>query len=78
MISRPWSLPGLSAVYALAQAGSSLAEIAEAVGRFRVEVDLALWALVGRTPPEALERLNRDMVEGMSPQLAGFIAETLP
>jgi hypothetical protein len=57
-MSRPWTLPGLAAVYALALAGEGLAEIAEATGRFKGEVDLALWALTGRKPEAALARLN--------------------
>lgn len=76
MTSRPWTLTGLAAVYALSQAGADLDEIAEAVGPLRGDIDLALWALVGRTPPEAIERLNTRPEP--SRQLAGFLAETLP
>lgn len=75
-MSRPWTLTGLAAVYALAQSGAELGEIAEAVGRLSGEVDLALWVLIGRTPPEAVERLNSRPAP--SSQLASFLAETLP
>ncbi|MGH6956250.1 MAG: hypothetical protein ACREEW_06245 [Caulobacteraceae bacterium] len=39
-------------------AGAPLAHIAFALDRPRGEIDLALWALVGRTPDEALARLG--------------------
>lgn len=86
MISRPWTLAGLSAVYALSLAGEGLGEIAEATGRFRQECDLALWALVGRTPEQALERLNRDAAgeppahvpRPSSPTLAAHIEQVHP
>jgi hypothetical protein len=55
---RPWSLEGLMAVHILSTAGSPLRAIADAVGRGRGDVDLALWALVGRQPDEALLHLN--------------------
>lgn len=57
-MSRPWTRPGLMALYALAAGGCSLEEMAEAVGRPRGDCDLALWALVGRAPDQALGRLN--------------------
>lgn len=57
-MSRPWTLEGLAAVHVLARAGTDLDVIADAVGREPGEVDLALWALVGRSPDQALTRLQ--------------------
>lgn len=57
-MSRPWTLEGLTAVRVLAAANADQAAIAEAVGRFKAEIDLALWALVGRSPQQAVARLN--------------------
>ena len=55
-MSRPWTLAGLMAVYALAAAGSSLEELARRqAGMVQMR---SLWALVGRTPEDALEILN--------------------
>lgn len=68
-MNRPWTLPGLAAVYALALGGEGPAEIAEATGRFKGEVDLALWALTGRSPQAALARLNAG-AHGAAPDLA--------
>lgn len=57
-MSRPWTLEGLAAVRVLAAGDTDLASIADAVGRFKADVDLALWALVGRSPQQAVDRLN--------------------
>lgn len=57
-MSRPWTLEGLTAVRVLAATNADQAAIAEAVGRFKAEIDLALWALVGRSPQQAVARLN--------------------
>ncbi|MDP1617311.1 hypothetical protein [Phenylobacterium sp.] len=85
-MKRPWTLPGLAAVYTLAMGGEGLDEIAEATGRFKAECDLALWALVGRSPEAALARLNSGL-QGEAPAVAAtpksavlgrFVRETLP
>lgn len=85
-MNRPWTLAGLAAVYALALGGEGLDEIAEATGRFKAECDLALWALVGRSPAAALARLNSGL-QGEAPAqatmpkssvLGRFVQETHP
>lgn len=58
-MSRPWTAAGLAALAVLSLAGEGLAEMAEALGRTPGEIDLALWTLVGRTPVEALDLLQR-------------------
>lgn len=55
---RPWTLEGLMAARVLVAAGASLGAAANALGRRAGEVDAALWALVGRSPQEAVDRLN--------------------
>jgi hypothetical protein len=86
-MNRDWTIAGLAAVYALSAASMSLGEIAEAVGRSRGEVDLALWYLVGRTPEQALRLLanapkpTSDPAErppAKNSALGRFIQETLP
>ena len=57
-MSRVWTLEGLMAARVLAAAQAPLARIGFALERSATDVDLALWALVGRTPEEALDRLN--------------------
>jgi len=42
----------------LAAAQAPLGHIAPALDRFSPDIDLALWALVGRTPQQALAVLN--------------------
>jgi len=86
-MNRDWTLAGLAAVYALSAASVSLADIAEAVGRRRSEVDLALWYLLGRTPEQALVLLAHAPKAASAPAkrapaktspLGRFIAEVLP
>lgn len=80
-MSRDWTIAGLAAVYALSAASMSLGEIAEAVGRTRGEVDLALWYLVGHTPDEALQVLAKAAPPSRPPSAAAvkrFIRETHP
>jgi hypothetical protein len=86
-MNRDWTIAGLAAVYALSAASMSLGEIAEAVGRSRGEVDLALWYLVGRTPEQALGLLAKAPKPASTPAarppaknspLGRFIQETLP
>jgi hypothetical protein len=57
-MSRPWTLEGLTALYALSAAGADLKASAEALDRFSGDCDRALWALFGRTPHQALDVLN--------------------
>ncbi|HJV42384.1 hypothetical protein [Caulobacter sp.] len=86
-MNRDWTIAGLAAVYALSAASVSLGDIAEAVGRSRGEVDLALWYLIGRTPEQALCLLAREPKAASTPTdrppaknspLGRFIRETLP
>lgn len=62
-MSRPWNLEGLLAVRVLAAANAPLGAIGQAVDRLAPEIDQALWALVGRTPEQALARLNGERVQ---------------
>lgn len=55
---RPWTIEGLAAARALAAANCPLSRIGIALDRTSGEIDHALWALVGRTPDQALKRLN--------------------
>lgn len=80
-MTRPWTLEGLAAVHVLARAGTDLDVIADAVGRFRTDVDLALWALVGRSPGQALARLQGRPLFDVPPTMGGigqFLRETHP
>ncbi|PHY20786.1 hypothetical protein [Caulobacter sp. BP25] len=77
-MNRDWTIAGLAAVYALSSASIGLGEIAEAVGRSRGEVDLALWCLVGRTPEQALAVLATTGAPAVHSRLGRFIQETLP
>jgi len=86
-MNRDWTLAGLAAVYALSAASVSLGDIAEAVGRTRGEVDVALWCLLGRTPEQALVLLAHAPKTTSAPAsrapakhtpLGRFIAEVLP
>lgn len=84
-MSRPWTLEGLTAVRVLAATNADQAAIAEAVGRFKAEIDLALWALVGRSPQQAVARLNAGLApaarsepevpRARGPGLRGFLKE---
>jgi len=58
-MSRPWTLGELETVQSLARKGTSLALIGGVLSRDRDELALALWALVGRSPRQALARLKR-------------------
>lgn len=58
MVSRPWTLEGLLAARVLAAANAPLQHIGEALDRLAADVDHALWALLGRSPAEALMYLN--------------------
>lgn len=69
-MSRAWTIEGLAAVSILARAGIPNRLIGDAVGRMANEVDLALWALVGCSPPQAVARLNL----GGSAPVAGPVA----
>lgn len=80
-MTRPWTLEGLAAVHILARAGTDLDVIADAVGRFKADVDQALWALVGRSPAEALSRLKGGVPEGVPATAQGvgqFLREMHP
>lgn len=57
-MSRPWTLWQLACVAVLSGAGAALCDIAETVARPAREIDIALWALIGREPGQALIRLN--------------------
>lgn len=57
-MSRAWNIEGLMAVRTLAACGAPLGHIGYAIDRPGADVDQALWALVGRTPDQALQRLN--------------------
>lgn len=77
-----WTEPGLAMAYGLAMTGATLSTIAGETGRLPGEVDLALWALVGRTPAQALARLNSGLRAEEDPapakpsrSMAGFLAE---
>lgn len=84
-MSRPWTIEGLAAVRVLAAADCSLGAIADALGRFKAEIDVALWALVGRSPEQAVARLNAGLSptartepavrRAAGPGLGGFLRE---
>jgi hypothetical protein len=57
-MTRPWSEISLAFAYTGAAANVPLGAIAEALNRSPSEVDLALWAMVGRSPAQALARLG--------------------
>lgn len=54
-----WTRTQITSVYDMAARGFPLAEIARRVEHTAPEVDLALWAMMGRTLPEAHALLNR-------------------
>jgi hypothetical protein len=55
---RPWSLEGLMSLRVMLATGAKLDAIADALGRMKGECNLASDALIGRTPEQALKRLN--------------------
>lgn len=57
-MSRAWTLEGLMAARVLVAAQAPLVRIGFALDRPAPEIDQAMWALVGRTPEQALLRLN--------------------
>ena len=57
-MTRAWNLEGLMAARVLVAAQAPLARIGFALDRPAPEIDQAMWARVGRTPEEALQRLN--------------------
>lgn len=65
-MSAPWPLRELAHLWALVRNGDSLAQAAQAIGRFAADCDYALWTMLGRSPAEALEVLR------------GQVAATLP
>ena len=69
-------MEGLAAARILAAAGSPLGHIGFALERTSKDVDLALWALVGRTPAEALGVLNGWTPDGpaLREQLVGLLS----
>jgi hypothetical protein len=58
-MSRPWTMDDLAIASVLTAADITLVEIGEGLGRNPGDVDLALWALLGRAPSDALAHLNR-------------------
>jgi hypothetical protein len=52
-------MEGLMAARVLVASNAPLGAVGEALDRFSWEIDLALWALTGRSPEQALARLNR-------------------
>jgi len=80
-MTRPWTLEGLAALYALSAGGSSLGSVAEALGRLKADCDLALCTMVGRTPEQALTVLGGKPVAVIPPftsRLDRFLQENLP
>lgn len=57
-MSRPWTMDDLAIASVLTAADISLAEIGDGLGRTAGDIDLALWALLGRAPADALKHLN--------------------
>ena len=64
--------------------GDSLAQAAEALGRFVADCDHALWVMLGREPMDALDILRGRSVAVLPPgppkgsQLGRFLDEVLP
>lgn len=57
-MSRAWNLEGLAAARVLVGANAPLSHVACALERTSREIDTAMWALLGRTPDQALAILN--------------------
>lgn len=83
-MSAPWTLRELAALWAMLRAGDTLANAAQAIGRFAADCDYALWVMVGRTPMEALDCLRGQAAPALPagpPQgsaLGRFLQEVLP
>jgi L-alanine-DL-glutamate epimerase-like enolase superfamily enzyme len=77
---RPWTTEGLAALYTLAASNADLPAIGQALGRTRAEVDLALWALVGRSVPDAVARLNagRRATPAAAGRMSRFLRRMFP
>lgn len=80
-----WTMQELAHLWAMTRAGESLAEAAQAIGRFAADCDQALWVMLGREPMTALEILKRRGPVAVAPQgppagstLGRFLAEVLP
>ena len=65
-MSRPWTLGELRAAQRWARGGCSRAVLGAGLGRDADELDEALLALVGRTPRQALARLEQRAAAGRS------------
>lgn len=61
-MNRAWTLSCVATVHMLSTAKASLCQMAYTLGRSESEVDRALWALTGRTIPDALTVLNRPVL----------------
>ncbi len=61
---RPWNMAELMGLWATLAAGAPLSDCAIATDRLTRECDLAAWAMVGRTPEQALARLNAGLAGG--------------
>lgn len=85
-MNRPWTREGLAALYALSVAGSTLGQIAEALGRMKSDCDQALWVMLGRAPDEALAVLGGEVPDAEvvlqahpgSPNVVRFLRENFP
>jgi hypothetical protein len=73
-MSRPWTLEGLLAARVLAAANVPLINIGVELDRSRGEIDLALYALLGRTPEDALARLNGGELARAAPPPARLLS----
>lgn len=58
-MSRPWTLSCVACLHVMSVAKASLEQMAFTLARTESEIDLALWALAGRSIPAALAALNR-------------------
>lgn len=56
---RPWTLSCVACLHVMSVAKASLEQMAFTLARTEGEIDLALWALAGRTIPSAVSVLNR-------------------
>lgn len=63
--SRAWTREDLRALRSLAAKNTTLAKMAERLRRSRVDCDLALWAMLGSEPDEALLMLNARLPGGL-------------
>lgn len=84
-MTAPWTLQELAQLWALTRAGESLAEAAQAIGRFAADCDYALWVMLGREPMVALDILKHLGPVAVIPagppvgsMIGRFIAEVLP